>query len=222
MATNAQVLIEAAYARSTANDPGKLATDTELLGVADRVYQVLFALAAAVNPDAYITRTECALSSSVGPLPTDVIDLRRAQSSGGQRVNIIPIEEIDRSWHLPPAVFREGSNLVSRGNVGDPGPSDVLTIWVLAAPVNLVALTTPLDVRFPVRNHEIIINYLARYLAIKDVSRSPSEFTALSSEAQGLMAVFLQLSGLTTTALQSPHAGKLIERVESLLAAPRA
>lgn len=223
MSVTVQQLIEAGYARSSANEAGKLAEDAELIALADRIVQALFAIAAALNPDAYQSRATIALAAGVGPLPTDLIDLRRVQTTGGSKVHVVPVNELDRSWAVPPVVFREGPNLVSRGLPKDPGPSDSLTIWGLIPPATLTVLTSAIDPRIPVRHHQLVINELALYLAVKDASRSPADRASIKAERDATWETFLRLSGLTLTALESAQAGPIIQLVEQLIArAPKA
>jgi len=218
MSTTAQNLIEAAYSRSTANDPGKLATDGELLGLADRLFQFIYAVAAVAAPERFLSKTTLTLAGSPPSVtvPTDLIDLRRVQNASGGKVNVIPVEEIDRGWHLAPAVFRQGATIVSRGQSGDPVATDVLTAWILDAPASLSALSTVLDTRFPTRHVELIIVEMAVYLATKDTGRDAAEFAALKDYRDVQRAGFLQLSGLSTTALQSPHGGVIVQRLNQL------
>lgn len=219
MTTTAQQLIEAAYSRSTANDPGKLATDGELLGVGNRIYQALFALAAAAAPERFLSKTTCGLSGTpaTGTLSTDIIDIRRVQTSGGTKVNVIPVEELERGWHLAPAVYRQGGSLISRGATGDPAAGDTLTVWQLDAPTSLAALTDAIDARFPLRHVELIIVEMAMYLATKDTGRDAAEFAALKQFRDMQLEAFFRLSGLSMTALQSPHGGVIVQRLQSLM-----
>lgn len=220
MTTTAQNLIEAAYSRSTANDPGKLATDGELLGVANRIQHTLFALAAAAAPERFMSRVNLtALSGTPAAttLTTDVIDVRRMQNASGGKVNVIPVEEIDRGWHLAPAVYRQGLSLVSRGNAGDPISGDVLTCFQLDAPADLTALNSVVDTRFPTRHIELIVVEMAIYLATKDTGRSASEFQALKDFRDMQLEAFFRLSGLSMTALQSPHGGIIVQRLNQLM-----
>lgn len=219
MTTTAQQLIEAAYSRSTANDPGKLATDGELLGVANRVYHALYALAAAAAPERFLSRTTLTLAGSpaAATLSTDIIDLRRIQTSVGAKVNVIPVEEIDRGWHLAPAVYRQGLTIVSRGATSDPVAGDVLTLFQLDAPADLSALATALDTRFPLRHVELIVVEIAMYLATKDTGRDAAEFAALKQFRDMQLEAFFRLSGLSMTALQSPHGGVIVQRLNQLM-----
>lgn len=220
MTTTAQQLIEAAYSRSTANDPGKLATDGELLSVANRVYHALFALAAAAAPERYASKTTLTLASAppTASLPADIIDIRRIQNNAGAKVNVIPIEEIDRTWHLAPAVYRQSGAIFSRGAASDPIAGDVLTMWYLDAPADLAALATQVDARFPTRHVELIVVELAMYLATKDTGRDAAEFAALKQFRDMQLEAFFRLSGLSMTALQSPHGGVIVQRLNQLMA----
>lgn len=202
-----QALLEAAYAGSTANDAGKLAKDAELIGVLNRRYQQLWALMAAHNGDAMAVSAALAALAGNPPsavLPTDTIDILRVQTAAGARVNLIPIAEKDRAWHLAPAVYRQGASLVSRNGAGDPIATDVLTIYHCDAPVALAALATVLDSRFPVRWEQILITELQLYLAAKDEARRPEELKMLANDFDGQMALFNAVYQVTGAA-QSPH-----------------
>jgi len=209
MPTTALEWVEAAFASSNANDAGKTAEDSEVLGVLDRAYQSLYALAAVANPDTYQSRVNVTLAGGVGPLPVDVIDIIRVQNSAGGRVNVYPIRDLDRLWTRAPAIFREARTLVSRGDVGDPGPSAVLTTWILDAPETLAALTTPIDPRFAVRWHALPILQLAMYLQTKDEGRDPAEFQKLTSAYTTLLKEFALVNRVSLTALQTPHPGAI-------------
>lgn len=222
----AQQIIEAAYARSTANDPGKLATDGEMISVLDRLFQALYAVRAAAEPSGALARANLAAlagSPASATLPTDMIDLRRVQrNSDSAKVNVIPVEEIDRSWHLAPAIYRQGNSVVSRGGAGDPVAGDTLTIFHLDAPATITALVSVLDARFPVRHHELLVVELAIYLATKDAgARQAPEFQALVNTRNMYLETFMRLSGLSMTALQSPHGGVIMQRLNSLLQASK-
>jgi hypothetical protein len=220
MITTMQMLVEGAYSRSTANDPGKLATDGEMIGVLNRIYHTLFALAAAAAPEKFLSRA--ALPALAGApasavLSTDVIDIRRVQNAAGGKVNVIPVEEIDRGWHLAPAVYRQGGSLVTRAQVGDPVVGDVLTVLQLDAPADLVALASVVDARFPTRHVELIIVEGAMYLSTKDEGRDTAEFGKLKAYRDAQLEMFIKLSGLSMTALQSPHGGMIIQRIQALM-----
>lgn len=218
--TTMQQIVEAAYSRSTANDPGKLATDGELVAVANRIYHALFALAAAAAPERFTSKVALAAlagAPAAAVLSTDIIDVRRVQTAAGAKVNVIPVEELDRGWHLAPCVYRQGGSLVSRGQAGDPVAGDILTVWQLDAPVDLTALASVVDARFPTRHIELIVVELAMYLATKDTGRDAAEFAALKQYRDMNMEAFFRLSGLSMTALQSPHGGVIHQRLNELM-----
>jgi hypothetical protein len=207
MPTIAQDWIEAAYAYSSANDPGKTAEDPEVLAILNGAYQAYYALAAVASPDTYQSRQTVTLAAGIGPLPPDVIDVIRVQNSAGSRVNVYPIRDLDRLWTRAPAIFREARNLVSRGDVGDPGPTAVLTVWMLDAPTTLDALSTPIDPRFAVRWHDLPTLDLALYLQTKDEGRDPTQYQKIKSAQDDLMKQFALVNRVSLTALQSVHTG---------------
>lgn len=213
MSATAQQLIEAAYARSTANDAGKLATDAELIGQLDRTYQRLYALLAVAAGDNALTSV--ALSPSGSPasaaLPTDVIDVVRVErASDGAKVNLIPAAEKDRAWHLAPAVYRQGQSLISRGKTGDPVGGTALTAYVLDAPASLTSLNSTLDPRWPHRFDSLLVLDLALYLADKDDARNPADYQELRGDFKDEMAVFDALVGNSNSAKETPHLGRSV------------
>lgn len=207
MTTTAQALIEAAYSRSTANDAGKLASDAELLGRLNRVFQGLYALAARQRPDEFLAALVLTIGGSpaFAILPSDQIEIRRIQNASGAKVHLIPTREVDRSWHIAPSVYRVGLALTSRGRVGDPIPGDVLTLWVLDAPATLVTLATLIDLRFPTRHHEILANDLALYLATKDEGRDPAHYTQVANDQRQKLVAFATEYDLDASALEFVH-----------------
>jgi hypothetical protein len=150
MAT-AQDFIEAALVRSSANDPGKLATDGELLNHCSRLVARLFALFARARPDKAQSTTTVALAGNPpsGALPQDLIDLRRVEKADGTKVHLIPATEKERTWHIAPSVYQVGNTLYSRNKAGDPIALDVLTLYVLDQPAALAGLASGIDVGSP-------------------------------------------------------------------------
>ncbi len=219
----AQQIIEAAYSRSTANDPGKLATDGELLLVANRIYQLLYALKAVSSPEQHTVAANLTLVASVATIPTDSIDIRRVEGltgtvTAGSKINIIPLEEKDRSWHLAPRMYRTGLSLTSLAGAGDPGATDQIKVFHIDAPAALSALATAVDTRFPSRFEELIVVELAMYLSTKDTNRDAGEFGKLTSYRMMMLEAFFQLCGLSMTALTSPHGGVIVQQLNRLMA----
>lgn len=212
MATTVQQIIEAAYARSTANDPGKLAQDAELIGQLDRTYQRLYAELAVASGDNALSKVTLTLTGSPANaiLPTDVIDLVRVESVSGGKINLIPAYEKDRPWHLSPAVYRQGTSVISRGNAGDPLSGSSIVALVLDAPTSLTTLASVLDTRWPHRFDSLLILDLALYLSDKDVGRSPADYVNLRTDLKDELAAFASLLENTNSAKETPHAGRSV------------
>lgn len=204
-------IIEDGYAGSTANEAGDLAGDTELIRHLDRVYQAAWALAAPANPSKYGERVTLTCVASVATLPTDVLDIRIVRA-GGVKVNIAPVEELHRANHLPPVMFREGNTLVSRGLPGDPGPTQVLSVAILPAPTTLTTLGQLLDTRWPESHNELLVAAVRLYLAMKDEGRSAADRQMTQQLYNAAVTQFLRISGLSLTALETPHGRQLVQR----------
>lgn len=191
MPTSVQTLLTAAYQRSTLNDPGKLAQDSELIGHLDRLYQRMWMLIARARPDQYGASTTVTLAGTPAQatLPA-LIDLLQVQDADGVLVNVIPATERQRLWHLAPAVYRVGQVLRSRMQTGDPVGTDVLTLAYLDQPATLALLADTLDARWPARHEQVLVDALALYLAVKDAGRPGSDRQAIAQELAQNVAAF--------------------------------
>lgn len=190
--TTVRTLIVGAYNRSTLNDPGKLASDAELILHLDRVYQRMWPLIARARPDQYSASTTLTLTG-VPPsaaLPASVIDLMGLTASDGSAVNIIPATQRTRLWNLAPCVYRVGTTLYSRAATGDPIASDALTLVYLDQPTALTTMDDTLDTRWPVRHDQLLVDYLALYLSVKDAGRDGSDRQAIAQELAQDVAAF--------------------------------
>lgn len=214
MATTAQQILEAAYARSTGNDPGKLSSDAELLDRLNRNYQLVFSLAARARPDEFATVQTITLvgANASYALPTDLIELRRLQFpnalppyAGGPTVHLIPASELTRLYHVAPCMYRTGSTIYSRLNPGDPVGGDVLNAWMLCSGATLSTLASVLDATFPTRHTLLLVNDLALYLDAKDEDRDPEQFRKLAADQGARMAAFVAEFHLEAAALEFMH-----------------
>jgi hypothetical protein len=208
--TIVQTILEAAYARSVVNDPGKLATDQELWEQGSRTFQRLYAVWAASNRDPAASQVILTMAGSPpnAALPADVIDVIRCEDASGGRVTVCRLDEKDRGWVIAPAVYRLGASLVSRGKTGDPGigpVSGTVYVYVLDTPAAWTGLAVVLDTRFPARFHDLVILELAVYLSIKDDERDPKEYAKLKGEYREQLAAFAALNNVSLTAVESPH-----------------
>lgn len=204
--TTAQSLIESGYARSTANDAGKLASDGELLLHLNRKYQSLYAIMALFGGDNALAKTTLVLAGApaAAALPVDVIDIRRLEQLSGEKAYLIPADEKDRSWHLAPAFYRQGNSLVSCGRTGDLGIGGSVVVFHLDSPAALAALASTTDPRFPVRYEDILVLDLAIYLSSKDAGRSEKEYKQLKDEYADAMTMFNTLVRGSNSAKERP------------------
>lgn len=213
--TIAQDLIEAAYDRSTANDPGKLAQDAELLGHLNRTWLRYYALLMRARPNLGTTRTFLTLlgnpaTAVMSPAP---IELRHVFNADEKEVNVIDNTERELTTHFAPCIYREGARLTSRAHGGDPISCDILELTVIDTPLSLTALNTALDPRFPERHHQLLIDSLAIYLDVKDEDRDADKHGQLVEEYTKALGAFANEYGLAPEALQWAHAPVKRKRV---------
>lgn len=194
MTTSVQTILEGAYNRYSANDPGKLAQDPELIAHLSRVYARTWPLLARARPDLFQSTLSATLLSSPPSwaIPADLIDVIAAFNASGADVWLIPSTDRNRLWQLAPCIFRQANTLVSRNKGGDPMAGDVLTLTVLDNPPALVNLSDTLDPRWPVRHVQLFVDLIAAYLGVKDAGRSDADRAALLLE---LKADSLALAG---------------------------
>lgn len=212
MATTAQAIIEAGFARSTASDAGKLSVDGEMLAHLNRKFQNLFARYSVTSGDNAAAKSTLTWAGSPATvaLPTDIVDIIKVETGAGARTYEIPIAERDRTNHLAPSFFRLGNSLMSRnagagvyGAAADPIAGDVYAIYYKDAPATISALSSTLDARFPVRFEMLLIIDLALYFSVKDEGRQPGPMQAIRDELSREEASFALLIGESNTAKES-------------------
>ena len=193
MATTCKDIIEAAYARSSFNDPDKLATNAELIGVIDRRMKQLYSIVADHNP-LYFGATQTVVGSSgTWARPADAELVFRIETQAGEEVHIVPFE--DRSAEMPPRVYEFGQKYYSVGQSGDPQPTDQLKFYYSKRHPSLDPTKPPsdaantLDATWPEQFNDLVVLHVAKYLATKD--GRPEEVALLTQEEQLLMAVFI-------------------------------
>lgn len=191
MAVTAKEIINRAFGRRTANDPGKLATPKELVGVLSDTIRQLYAQVAAVGPRYFAAVS--ALTGPTGgkwPMPADAIVVWRAEDSTGKEVKIVDIG--DKDAESPPRIFEIRPGFYSVGYVptaaeiadgmaADPTNGTLKFYYAKQHPPLDTALdpaAITLDASWPPQHNDILVDELAYYLAVKD-GRSESELTAL-------------------------------------------
>lgn len=185
--TTVATIITAAYLRSSQNDPGKLAQDAELIGHLNRVYQRVWMLIARARPDEFTNVVELTFSGAppVVTLPASIIDvLRIVDAATNETVNVIPVTDLLRTWNLPPRVHRAGMMLYSGNRTGDPVSGDVVNLILISAAGPLTALSDSLSEQWPVRHEQLLVDYLAVYLSVKDSGRNQQDRQAILGELQ--------------------------------------
>lgn len=211
MTTTAKTLIDAAYSRSAANDPDKLATNTELISVIDRRLKQIYSAAARQNPFYFGEPVSVSGDGSRWPRPANAELVFYVESDGaagtgadkkiaaaGTEVSIVPFE--DREVDDPPRIYALGRGYLSVGlDTSDPSASvngDKLKFFYSRRHADLDPLLPPsdaantLEADWPEQFNDLLVIHLARYLSIKDVARSDAEVTALQTELTELMQVF--------------------------------
>lgn len=211
MTTTARTLIDAAYASSAANDPNKLATDTELIGVIDRRLKQVYSFAARQNPFYFGGSISVIPDGTkwVRPATAELmfhVEADGAAGTGADRkittvgleVSIVPFE--DRQAEMAPRVFPFGRAYLTVGLAAtDPSASvngDKLKFFFSrrhadlnpALPATDAANTLEAD--WPEQFNDLIVLRIARYLSLKDIARSTPELTALNDEVKDLFELF--------------------------------
>lgn len=192
MATTAKDLIEAAWGRSTANDPISLATRKELIGALQRKLKQVYSLAIRRNPFYFAKSSNVVGAASKYAVPTDAEAVIAIEDATGGRVHIVPF--FDKKGEQPPRVYRLGRDYISVGEASDPGAADTLTFvyGYLHADLDPEAAwddaANTLEADWPEQFNDIMVVDLAQYLAIKDGVRG--DLNALAHEEEKIMAVF--------------------------------
>lgn len=189
MATTARDIIVAAYARSSKNRPGSLATDaTELLAVLARALRGLFAVGVKVNPEFFGASADVNFAGAGWKRPADAESVLRIEFQADKReVVVVPFSDRSAEPALP-AVYRMGQTYRSAGNASDPVNETLTFHYAKRAdvPVNLDAAIDPL---WPESYNELLISQVAIYLALKD--GRADEAAALADERNNWLKLFV-------------------------------
>jgi hypothetical protein len=191
---NCRQIIDSAFARSTFNDPGKLATDKELVGVIDRYMRRLYADAAKENPEYFGDLATVTPSSGRWMQPASAEVVNRIETMTGTRVAITPFA--DREAEAAPRVYRYGRFYRTVGGTGDPQATDPLVFFYAIGHPQLNPDQPPthaanqLHETFPEQFMDLPVLRVARYLAVKD--GRGGEVEAMIGEEGELLEIFYQ------------------------------
>lgn len=213
MATTCKQIIEAAYARSTFNDPDKLATNAELVGVVDRRLKQLYSVVARENPLYFGKRSAATVASQrsgetvfswARPSDAELIFRLEAGAPGtagvltaGKEIHIVPFE--DQAAEMSPKVYEFGQRYYSPDGSGDPEPSatgDTVVFFYskrhpdLDSSVATDHASNTLDGSWPEQFNDLVVLHVARYLATKD--QRGEEVQVLMTEEASLHDVFMK------------------------------
>lgn len=187
MATTVKDIITAAYSRSTKNRPGHIASEsTELLQVVIRTLRRMFALSVNHNVTYYGEKKTVAYNGTKGgwPHPAGIQSINRIELlATGKEVREVSYEDREAEKGIP-SVYSYGQVFYAAGNDGDPGNTDSLVLFCSTRPAALTTLegdTGTIDPRWPEDFNEVLINRVARYLAVKEGGRG-EELAALEDE----------------------------------------
>lgn len=169
--TAVQDLLDAAYAKSTKNRPGTIATEaTELFNTVVRIIRGVYAFAADVNPAHFSDTAAVVGVASAWGRPEAAEAILRIETAAFAEVVVVPFD--DRLAADPkPALYEFGGAFHAPSTqTSPPGATDTLTFWFSKRPddPNPADLTGVIDPDWQEDFNELLILELAIYLALKD------------------------------------------------------
>jgi hypothetical protein len=166
--TTVQMILNAAYSRSTQNNPGTIATEsTELLAVVQRALDGCYAFAARINPTFFADTADVVGVAGVWARPEAAESIFLIEEADGTEVAVVPYND-RTAEELMPSVYEFGQNFYKAGNTSDPGDTDTLTFYFASRPATLTALSDVLDAMWREQFNELLELEVAIYLATKD------------------------------------------------------
>ena len=170
MATTVQDILEMAYAKSTQNNPGTIATESvELLGVVYRMLAGCFAVAARVNPIYFGEKATVAPVTNKWARPPEAESIFRTElTTDGSVVAVVPYDDQLAESALP-SVYEYGQFFFTAGGLASPDDTtDSLDFYYSRQPTALAAVDDNLDALWPESFNELLALHVAKYLATKD------------------------------------------------------
>lgn len=165
----------AALARNRRNQPGIIATNTELLNAFRRIWPTFWVIAARVNPAFFGAREELEPDAESDPTgwlrPSNAELIYRLEFADGARageeITVVPLDERDAE-PTRAAVYEWGQVYYPAGNDDDPALTDEIRAWYSKLPEDVDALSDELDSLWPGHFDELLVLELALLLATKD------------------------------------------------------
>lgn len=169
--TTVQQLLDAAYAKSTKNRPGTIATEaTELLQTVVRIIRGVYSFAAEVNPVHFSAKSAVIGVGSVWARPEPAEAILRIETAAGAEVAVVPFDDRLAADPKPSLYEFAGGFTADPGQTAAPGATDTLTFWFSKrpndpTPFNLAGVIDP---DWQEDYNELLILEIAIYLALKD------------------------------------------------------
>ncbi len=216
--TIVQDILDAAFATSTKNQPGTIATSgVELLEVVKRKLQGIYAFAARVNPLHFADTLDVTGVAGVWERPEAANAIIRIEDASFVEVVVVPFD--DRLAAEPkPALYEFGGDfIVSPLQTNPPGDTDDLTFWFSKRPddPDPFDLTGILDPDWDDGYNDLLIFEVAIYLSMKD--NRDTEVASLKAERNQWAQVFASYLQHSTANEQRRFGHKRIVNVDSLL-----
>lgn len=216
-----QEILTAAYAKSTKNQPGKIAAEaTELLEVVNRVIRTFFQIGARVNPTFFGDQDDITYSAPGWARPALAESIFRIEDAGGVEVVVVPFDDRQAETGVP-RVYRMGQVYRTVAGAGDPPASGDLTFFFSRRPADAASLGATIDAGFPEAYIELAHLEVAAYLANKD--QRQEELAYLVAERDRWLLLFLAFLEHETVnerrrfgSMQPFHTGSLVP-ISSLL-----
>lgn len=173
----------AALARNRKNQPGIIATDTELLNAFRRIYPVFWTVGARVNPSFFGAREELDFDSESDPtgwnrpddaelifhLEYEEIPDRLEDDVTDPEIAIVPLDNREADPYTP-ALYEWGQVFYPAGNELDPDPdeSEDIVCYYSKRPDEPEELEDELESLWPTQFDELLVLEMALLLAHKD------------------------------------------------------
>lgn len=179
--------LEAAYAKSTKNTPGAIATEaTELLNQVNRYIRGLFAAGTRMNLT-YFGETSTVEKDAVGWARPDTAEsVWLVTKTDATKVSIVPVDD-QAVMGSRPALYRFGG--IYREANGSLTDVTDLEFFFASRPADPADLDSDIDSRWPNQFDELPITMLAHYLALKD--GRDEELAGLIAQIEHWYALYL-------------------------------
>jgi len=216
--TVVQDILDAAFATSTKNQPGTIATSgVELTEVVKRKLQGIYAFAARVNPLHFADKLDVTGVSGEWERPEAANAIIRIEDDAFVEVVVVPFD--DRLAAEPePALYEfGGSFILSPDQTNPPGDTDDLTFWFSKRPDDPDPLDASgiLDPDWDDGYNDLLIFEVAIYLSMKD--NRDTEVAMLKQERNTWAQVFASYLQHSTANEQRRFGHKRVVNVDSLL-----